>query len=644
MPRPAGPKHPVRQRARSRSRRHRSTLVGPFDPTCTHPAALRAGISRPDLTTKPRYDAAVARADRKQPVPDPSPGRWPAAAVGVTLLLSQLAVLPGSASPFRTPKQSVLLTGLLVVVAFALIREVARGAVSLPRGPLSGALVALPLLQGLSALWSDDPYRAVESASQSAVLVVATLWIAGLESRHRGRLLRWCAVGATVSAAILLLQAAGVEVVPLVGARGRYALTGLTGNPADLSIAGILLLPLLLVAPGDEHPRWWRWPTVLILAAVPVVSRTLSGIVAVGAVAVVWVVLQRSWKVWAGAACAVVALTALGVGVGLGERIGREMDRVREGDWYSLLSARGDGWSAAVEMAASRPLGGVGAGCFTHAYYPSRLAWLERRQAVGRRGELATHFEWAHCDPLQHLAELGAVGALWLVALAWAFLRSARHVPRLAVLSAAAVGPFLLLHYPTHLAVGLMPIVLTLAAITSGEPRAVVAVQSKAARWVVGAALLGAVAAGLVWQLRTLALDVWRADLERRIADVQAATVPEQRVAGAAAIEREVLSRVHRLPSASGWLWRIVGKALLVRGQPRDAEEAFRAAVARWPHEEAELGLGIALAGQGRRGEALVHLGRVCRVNPSLAAMIADPSLRRAVTDLTATRRERSPG
>ena len=69
------------------------------------------------------------------------------------------------------------------------------------------------------------------------------------------------------------------------------------------------------------------------------------------------------------------------------------------------MSARSDGWTAAAEMALEQPLHGVAAGHFTHGYFPSRLAWLEARSASGRRGELATHFEWAHCDPLQLIAE-----------------------------------------------------------------------------------------------------------------------------------------------------------------------------------------------------------------------------------------------
>ncbi|HSO23166.1 MAG TPA: hypothetical protein VLT81_09675, partial [Chondromyces sp.] len=52
------------------------------------------------------------------------------------------------------------------------------------------------------------------------------------------------------------------------------------------------------------------------------------------------------------------------------------------------------------------------------------------------------------------------------------------------------------------------------------------------------------------------------------------------------------------------------------------------------PHEDAEFYLGISLAAQGRRNEALSHLGRVCRTNPRLVELIADASLRRSVEDM----------
>jgi hypothetical protein len=92
----------------------------------------------------------------------------------------------------------------------------------------------------------------------------------------------------------------------------------------------------------------------------------------------------------------------------------------------------------------------------------------------------------------------------------------------------------------------------------------------------------------------------------------------------------------------------MVGQARLARGDDAGAETAFRDAMALWPHEEAEFGLGLALAAQdrrfkeegrpldprNRRGEAIVHLARVCRTNPALLELIDDEDLRHAVAEI----------
>jgi hypothetical protein len=143
---------------------------------------------------------------------------------------------------------------------------------------------------------------------------------------------------------------------------------------------------------------------------------------------------------------------------------------------------------------------------------------------------------------------------------------------------------------------------------------------------------------GGMWQLRRLATDAWRASLEQGIQSAQAAPEP-RRDQLALAVDAQILSRIGRLPGSAPWLWRIAGKARLVRADPQAAEQAFLEANRLWPHEEAELGLGIALAGQGRRSEAMFFLGRVCRTNPTLARQIQEEDLRRSVEELIRSRR-----
>jgi O-antigen ligase len=550
--------------------------------------------------------------------------------------------LPGSASPFRGAKTAIAITGIVAVVALGIIARLRRGTLAIPRGALTAVLVALPALQLASAAWSTAPRITVSSAIYSTIWVVLILWMATIEEQDRRRLVVWCSVGVAVSAAVLVLQAVGVQPLPLADTvTGRMRLTGLAGNPADLSMAAALMLPLLLFHRREGGRPWPEWILLGVLVTGIAVSQTLTGYGALVAVAVVWLLLSRSWKLWLVSGVVAVMLGGFALSTGLTYRLENKLEQIQGGDWYALLTARGDGWTAAAEMIQTRPLSGVGAGSFTHRYYPSRLDWLESRGATGRRGERATHFEWVHCDPLQHVAELGVLGFVWIAALGWALVRVRRGSPALLALAVAATAPFLLLHYPTHLAVGLLPIALVMAHLMAGDNTVELGLPTGVLKHVASVALLGLVIAAAMWQLRSVALDLWHAQLERQLAAVSQLQDSRQRAQLAAAIERQTAGRLVRLRSATPWLLRVTGRARLARGDSRGAEQAFRAAYDVWPHEEAEFGLGIALNAQGRRNEALIHLGRVCRVNPSLTRNINDPDLRRAVSDLIRARSAR---
>ena len=565
---------------------------------------------------------------------------WPVTLLALLFLLVQLFFLPGAASAFRLPKEALVIAGILAVVALALAARLRSGEVAIARGPLAITLAALPMLQAASALWGADPRRALASAAVSATWIACAFWLATLDDGQRRRIATLAAIGAALSAIVLMLQAAGLPLLVVGTSQGsRFRLSGFAGNPADFATSAVLLLPFLLAAASSRGRGWPRWLLAGVLAVAAVVSQTFTGYLALAAMAAVWLARRRSLKLWLATAGVAVVALALALGSGLGDRVRRQLRQAELGDWYSVMSARSDGWTAAAEMVLKHPLHGVAASHFTHAYFPSRLAWLEARSASGRRGELATHFEWAHCDPLQLAAELGAIGGLWGLALAWSLVRTRPRGDPLPPLAAAAVAPFLLLHYPTHLALGMIPITLVLGHLLAAQPTWRLPRLGGGWRVALPALLVAPAVAGAAWQLHRLALDVWRADLDLRLVQAHGAAEPLRRVQLAAAVEQQVLERIERLPGAAPWLWRVVGKARLARADARGAEQAFREAGALWPHEEAELGLGLALAAQGRRSEALLFLGRVCRVNPALARQLADPDLRQAVEDLNRVRR-----
>ena len=588
----------------------------------------------------------MARKERPQPEPVAPMTRKRVWLLAAAFLLIGIAVIPGAASPFREPKSVLTVGAILVVAGLSLTGAFVRGRVAVRCSALALVLVSLPALQALSAWWADSPRLAITASAQTAVWVLGALWIATTSDTERRRLIAAAAIGAAASSTVLILQAGGWAVLGLDREAGpeRLVLTGLTGNPADLAMTAVLVLPLVITGIGTAGSCWPRRLLAGLLSVAVVVSQTLTGVIALVLVWAVWLVQQRSRRLWLGAAVAAAVVLVAGLATGLDQRIERQLWRLRHGDWYFLLSARSDGWTAAADMTRSHPLTGVGAGNFTHAYYPSRVAWVERTGVAGHRSELATHFDLAHCDPLQMVAELGIPGLLWMAALVFVLVRDRPRGDPLPPMAAAAFVPFAALHFPTHLAVGLVPLILILGHVLAGSREIVL----EPAPWLgrTAAALVAiAVVIGSYWQLQRLTLDVWRGGLRY---DLTAAERLEgaARAQQAALVEAQILPRLPALAGSRSWLWRLVGRARLLREDDVGAETAFRNAMTLWPHEEAEFGLGLALAAQGdrtaaagldegnRRGEAILHLTRVCRTNPALIKLIPDPELRNAVTDI----------
>jgi O-antigen ligase len=572
---------------------------------------------------------------RKQTETKPK-SKWPIVLAATGFFLAEVVVLAGAASPFRLPKEAVVLAALSLAVAGGFIAAARSRAITLPHGPLVWVLISLPILQAASALWSASRLRALESSLLTVIWVVGILWLATVTTTTRWRLALVATSGVAISAGVMLLQLAGVGVFNLSApfASKRLSLTGLTGNPADLAMAAVLLLPFLLTWGEDSSRPWLHRVLAAILALAALITQTLTGVAALATLLVIWLIQKRSKRLW---------LTTLGIGAlivtvalaaGLGNRVIKASNRIQKGDWYRVFSARGDGWSAATEMIRERPLGGVGAANYTQLYYPSRLAWLTRHGGTGARGQLASHFQWAHCEPLQVVAELGILGIAWMAAFGLAIVSIRKRAGPLLPLAVAAWAPFALLHYPSHLAVGLIPIALVLAHLiaTTEPPRTF---QWRRARLPVTTVIVVLAIVATGWQLRRVALDLWIGGNELSLT-MSGDLDPTNRARLAAAIEAQILSRIQRLPSASPTLWRTVGRARLVRRDAAGAEAAFRTAYALWPHEDAEFYLGMSLVAQGRRSEGLQHLGRVCRTNPALARHISNKDLRQSVQDLVA--------
>ncbi len=570
---------------------------------------------------------------RKETV-QPAPSVWPLRIAASGIFLAEVVVLPGAASPFRLPKDTIVLAAISLALALATFGAARRKTLVLASGRLTLILLALPVLQAISSAWSANPLRAMESAAISLIWVLGILWLATLEPRSRLRLATVAATGVIVSAAVMVLQIGGVQIFNLgvQFATGRLSLTGLTGNPADLAMAAVLLLPFFLARMDESSITRGRFVLVTALSLATVLTRSLTGLAALALLVLVWLIQQKSRKLWARMAVVGAAVLALALAAGLGPRLMKAIEQAQKGQWYALFTNRGDGWTAASEMVRSHPISGVGAANYDHLYYPSRLDWLARQGGVGRRSELASHFNWAHNDPLQLAAELGIIGVLWLTAVLVALASIRTRAGPLLALSLAAFTPFALLHYPTHLAVGLIPVSVILAEIigTTETTRTIAFVRGPVP--IVALVVIAAIVS-VGWQLRRTAADGWVGSVETILAISQQAP-PDAAARQTASLEAAILARIDTMPRHAPTLWRSVGRARLLRKDYWSAESAFRTAYAGWPHEDADFYLGLALVSQGRRTDGLRHLGRVCRTNPTLVQLIPDESLRREVQEM----------
>jgi O-antigen ligase len=541
------------------------------------------------------------------------------------LVSIQCFFLSTQMSPFRLTKTALLVGGLGALIAFVVAFQVARKQSTITGSPLLLTLLSFPALQAFSSFWSGQPRWALSSALVSLSLVIAAAWLSGLTTRQRSRLIRFTAFGVTISSAVLLLQLAGNSPIN-VAATGRRSLTGLSGNPSDLAIAATLLLPLLLVRCSSPRPRSLDWFLAATLSAAIVATRSLTAVVALALFGLVILIRYRTRKrAWAIAIAVVISTSIVAYSSGLTERLARTARTFSKGKVYEALSARTDGWTAATEMIRSAPVLGVGAANYSHRYYSNRLSFLERNQRVGQRPEQSTHFEWAHNDLLQLMAELGLLGFVWLACLVVFTVKAGAGYRPLLIGSFAVLPPFLVFHYPTHIAIGQIPIILLLAELVTHEKKLKLP-RNPRIRAGLAATLVVMATASTVWAVQRVKHGRWMFFKTQALELAQSAPA-EVRSTVVPLIYEEGIDYASKHPHDAAEVWRLVAMSSLVSGDAQTAEASFRHAHSLWPHSESDLGIGRALVAQGRREEAIHCFARVIRVNPRLASLLGSEEL-----------------
>jgi len=273
------------------------------------------------------------------------------------------------------------------------------------------------------------------------------------------------------------------------------------------------------------------------------------------------------------------------------------VDRVRRGDWYGLLAARVTAGAPLPKWRAVTPRLGVGGANYTHAFYPSRLADLERRGGSAAAGSTQP----TRVGPLRPTPGRRRAGAPGRSMACGSPHHPDPRPPRgdpLPLLGLVAAAPFLL---STTRVTRRRPRPLTLLLATSldrssldGVPRAVGG--SGRRRALAAAALRSSPGRRRAWEL-----DTWVGDSE--VVLDRHATGPTRPPRGDG--HRGRTSR-HRPPEPVLELRadavRMVGKARFARDDFAAPSRPSAPPMALWPHEDTELFLGLALAPRAVRG------------------------------------------
>lgn len=347
-------------------------------------------------------------------------------AVPVVAGVLPLAMWPGLAAPFSTPKLWILagaVTLLLPMAAWHVWRGRDGGGASVPP-VLQFVLVAWLGSQGWSALAApavlpEALLLGVAGPLWCLVIVLAPAGQHGIVAAH--------VAGATLVAVIAVAQAAGVDpfawlgwVPSMDGASPRMRVYATLGNPNFVAACMAMTLPLA----GAIAVRQAGWTVTrtaavcagaLVVAAMAVTGSRAGAIgLACGATVCAGCLGGRAARGMTAAALVVAALA-------IGLSGARSLDETARGRVYV--------WRTTWNHVWDHPVTGVGPGAF-ELYYPG---WERAARAAGQgdprfRGPQ----QFAHNDYLQALAERGVPGlvvTVLLLGMPVAWCRQVRQRP-----------------------------------------------------------------------------------------------------------------------------------------------------------------------------------------------------------------------
>lgn len=293
------------------------------------------------------------------------------------------------------------------------------------RAPGTAALmiagIVLVAWSTLSMAWANSPSVAWTS-SYRYLLNLLLFPIAVSAIRRREHML--AIIGAYVLGGALSSLYGFANPVTSVAGAGRLA--GSIGDPNDQAAVLVAAIPLALALSGNlrQRPvlRWLPILAAVICLAGAVNTYSRGGLIALACVMLAGVAFGGRWRRIAVVALLIGALGTVTYLVAIAPA--SSASRVTSGD----TSGRSDLWRLALRIIKAHPVAGIGSGNFQ----TSAAQYVLQPGAIHSASLIVTHPHVAHDVYLELLADLGPLGLLAFVSIAFFAGRSMYRATRVA--------------------------------------------------------------------------------------------------------------------------------------------------------------------------------------------------------------------
>jgi O-antigen ligase len=336
--------------------------------------------------------------------------------VVATVIVTPLAMAPGSYDVFRTPKDIAFLTLALLLIACAAAGALLSDSIARTLRPQSSAALLALAAAAWTTIASLTSLRPTVSLWKPLTVVCFAAFFMAvllLASQRGLSALLLVFAPAAINATVALLQSTGIWFPWAVDPRmpQRLRTTGLIGNPNDLGT--YLVVPAIgaiAAAVVWRNHKWLYGVAALLLVGVAS-AQSVTPVVAAAAGLFAMTVTGGSRRLRIAAVAAAMALVLLAaVHPGSRARFGRLFSATSAGKLPEITSFRVMPAATALQMFCARPLLGVGPGTFSATYMSEKPKADEAHPQWIRANN--PMFAQVHNDHLQVLAETGLPGYL----------------------------------------------------------------------------------------------------------------------------------------------------------------------------------------------------------------------------------------